>query len=210
MLVLLLIWAMGIYSMYLRSYFLMQRQDNKVVIGEHQAVLQLVSAMQSQLSEHTDEGASSAVFVLTEEQIRQRIAKDLKGGSISVRANPILDSGSEPDSDDTRHAPSCLRTWLRSEIFWLIAVLVFFIGAIFSVVFTEMYILTLLLPFEIPFAMYIGQSKRSRWMILFYLIWFYCSRAVIPIFITQINSARDGYELVTVTRGRVPDSMYGF
>lgn len=206
MIILLLFCMMGLYSMYLRSYFTMQKQGHEVVVGENQAVLQLASTMQSQLSLQLERTGSNGVAFFTEQQIRRRITRDLNGGSISLQTSSILGVGLDidiNDSIDTRHIPSQFRTWLRTEMWWLISVVLAFAGVCSSVVITRLYLLTLLLPIEVPFAMYVSQSRKSRWMLLFYLFWLFCLRGVVPAFVSLV-SVKPEFVATTVVRGSIP------
>ena len=186
----------GIYSMYLHCHFTMQKQGHEEDIGEHQAVFQLANAMQTQLNQQPGKGGPSD---LTEQQLRRRITKDLNGGCISSNPPPILLSAPDIDpgkSIDTRSAPPQFRTYVKKEMWWLVFAVLAFAAVCASVVVTEIYALILLFPLELPFAMYVSQSRRSRWVLVFLLFWFFAIRGVVPAVMAPLftSARKSGYE----------------
>ncbi|PSN68740.1 hypothetical protein BS50DRAFT_453521, partial [Corynespora cassiicola Philippines] len=78
--ILLLIWAIGIYSMWITSHFTMRRRGRTEVAGEQKAIFELANAMHEQLSRHMKDIPNQP-----EASISKCITQDLHGGEISYR-----------------------------------------------------------------------------------------------------------------------------
>jgi hypothetical protein len=119
MLIMLLLWMIGIYSMYLSSHFIMLKRGNDQVIGEHKAVLEVANVMQGQLGQGSK---NSDISVLTETQLRRRVTKGLNGGSICFKKTVPL--GNITYTDDgclsNTHTPLRISYWFQKEQWWLI------------------------------------------------------------------------------------------
>ena len=159
-----IIWAFGLYIMWLRAYITMKKRgrEHEHVAGEHKAVFELAAAMQKQICDLANEEASD-VSASTEAQLRQRITKDLRGGSISYTA-PLLPNG---EGDQAR----IIKSWVWAHKLSIAAVVVCVLATHFSANFLPPTIMFLLpLPVELMIALYIGSTRESR-VVLF--IWIY-------------------------------------
>ena len=185
MIIFLLLWMVGIYSMYLNSHVAMNQRGSDEVVGEYKAVFELASAMQAQLYCKPGKEQPFDTTILTEKQIR-RIIKDLDGGSISLTSPLLLDSGSNFSSD--KRPPIGFRAWLRKEKWWLIAMVLAFAGVLFGVIFTQFVGFAFLLPIEAPFVIYVGQSGKSRGALSFWPFWSLCLRGFIPVSFMILNA----------------------
>jgi hypothetical protein len=174
MIIMLLLWMVGIYSIYLHSHFTMLKRGNDQVIGEHKAIFELANAMQTQLEQESKEIDMS---VLTEKQLRHRLTKNLNGGSISFKTTVSLGNTTNTNEDNhiNIHTPLRFKTWLKKEKWWFVSS-VWLFG---FVIFMPQSWLFLLLPLELPFIVYVGQSGRSRAVLSFGMFWFFCVRGVI-------------------------------
>jgi hypothetical protein len=110
MMVLLLLWLFGIFSMYLRSYATMRKPGITDVVGKYKAVFELANAMQTQLGDHAGQGGTCDPSLLTEEKLKRRITKDLKGGSIGFKCDLLLDDALNDDKSAWR-----LRSSLKKD-----------------------------------------------------------------------------------------------
>ena len=157
----------------------MLKRGNDQVIGEHKAIFELANAMQMQLEQDSKE---IDVSVLTEKQLRHRLTKNLNGGSISFKTTVSFGNTTNTDEDNliNTHTPLRFRTWLKKEKWWFISSVSLFGFVIFGFVFlmSQFWVL-LLLPLELPFIVYVGQSGRSRAVLSFGMFWFFCVRGVI-------------------------------
>jgi hypothetical protein len=179
MIIMLLLWMMGIYTMYLQSYFTMLKRGNDQVIGEYKAVFELANAMQTQLAR---DSKKSDVSVLTEKELRRRITKGLNGGSISFQTTIPLNStaNSEHNHLSSTHTPSRFGTWLKKEKWWLLGTVLLFVACIVMVVTWIGLYWPFLVPLELPFIVYVGQSGRSRGILSFWMFWVWCVRGLLP------------------------------
>jgi hypothetical protein len=197
MIIMLLLWMIGIYSVYLHSHFTMLKRGNDQVIGEHKAVFELANAMQTQLEQESKEIDLS---VLTEKQLRRRITKNLNGGSISFKTTVSLGNTTNTDKDNliNTHTPFRFITWLKEEKWWFISTVSSFGVVIFMPVTFKPFSLFPLLPLELPFIVYVGQTGRSRAILSFGMFWFFCVRGVIPFVLLlskQIEQQQQGYDV---------------
>jgi hypothetical protein len=195
MIMMLLLWMVGIYSIYLYTHFTMLKRGNDQVIGEHKAIFELANAMQAQLEQESKE---SDVSVLTEKQLRYRLTKNLNGGSISFKTTVLLGNTTNTDEDNpiNTHTPLRFKTWLKKEKWWFISTVLSFGVVIFMPIMRPFWVV-LLLPLELPFIIYVGQSGRSRAVLSFGMFWFFCVRGVIPfvfLIITEQERQRREYQ----------------
>jgi hypothetical protein len=190
MLILLLIWSIGIYTMWLHSHIIMKRRGGpRDVAGEHKAVLELAHAMHQQhvgldlvkeekvgdaspttTTASTTTAAAIAATVVTEAQLRRRVAKELRGGSISYAA-PLLTNG-ETAEDKTIRAWVKRNKWSIAGMLWCLVLTT--VGGFFA----YRYIILLIpLPLELGVALYIGSTRKSRGVIFF---WAFVLLSVLP------------------------------
>ncbi|RAR06361.1 hypothetical protein DDE82_003431 [Stemphylium lycopersici] len=115
MIILLLIWTVGIYIMWLRSNSTMKRRGTTEVAGENKAVFELADAMRDQMGEKAKEEGDD-VSAMTEANLRRRVKKDLRGGSIAY-ATPLLANG-EPVEDWT------LKSWFKRHKWSIVSMVI--------------------------------------------------------------------------------------
>jgi hypothetical protein len=176
MLIMLLLWMIGIYSMYLSSHFTMLKRGNEQVIGEHKAVLKLANAMRAQIGH---ESTSCDLLVLTEKE-------GLNGGSISFKTTvPFDNTGYTGNSClGNTHPPLRLGNWLKKEKWWLLVTVLWSMVVIVVVAGVLPNLPLPLLPFELPFIVYVGQSGGSRAVLSFWMLWWFCARGLMPFMYT--------------------------
>jgi hypothetical protein len=159
---LLLAWIIGIYTLYIRSHMAMLQHSISTVPGEHQAVFELASIMQAQLERDVpDTMEKSEVAVLTETQLSRRIAKDLKGGSMSFKQSLLGEGDAGSEVQAWRFGD-----WLRKEVWWVLALVVALGGFCYCAICLPVVLVAILLPFELVFVMYVGESGKSRCVML--------------------------------------------
>ena len=166
MIILLWIWTLGILIMYTSSKLTRLQRGREDVAGEYKAVFELSDAMHTQLSQLGSEEAKD-VRQITESDLRQRIAKDLCGGTIAYDT-ALLSKG----DDGTGDIDWTLKGWAKREIWWLIALAVSVI--VDGVVVYQFMIdglrsdlwFFLALPLALGFAVYVGLTQKSRVMVL--------------------------------------------
>jgi hypothetical protein len=109
--ILLFYWTLGIYIMWLRAHFTMtlrkRHPDN--VSGANRAILELAVAMQDELDIHDLHPS-----LLREEELKDRVDKELKGGAISY-AYPKADL-------QTYSIRKGLKGWFKREKWWFSAI----------------------------------------------------------------------------------------
>lgn len=181
MIILLILWSGGMYIMWLHSHLLMKKRGRNLLAGEHKAVLELADAMRAQIEEHGQETLGHSA-TLTEFELRRRITKDLNGGAISYKTSVILDG-----HDGRGDFNWGFKSWLKKEMWWLIAFLLSLaaVGTAVAMYQQPIIFCICVLPFEIKMAMYIGTSNKSRGILLF---WSFMASSVvlIPIMLTVI------------------------
>lgn len=135
------------------------------IAGEYQAVFQLADAMHSQFDTDNEKVEKAGVHVLSENELKRRIVKDLKGGSISYK-DSLLHSG------DARSEmrPWQTRDWVKKEIAWLALLVAAVVVCLLAAWFFPFVVAAYLLPLQVLFAMYVGQSGRSRIVLLVWLV----------------------------------------
>jgi hypothetical protein len=110
--ILLLLWTTGIYIMWIYTHntLALRKRLPEEIPGENRAVLELAVAMQYELDiKDTDP------TLLREKQLKERIKKEIRGGSISsANLSSTLESHSIQKS---------LITWFKIEKWWFLAML---------------------------------------------------------------------------------------
>jgi len=131
------------------------------VAGEHKAVFELAAAMREQISEPAkEEGGDVSAF--TEANLRRRITKDLRGGSISY-TTPLLPNGESGQEWDAI-------PWIKSHKLSIIAMVACIVAMALSAVYllrTTMFLLPL--PGVLALALYIGSTGKSRIVLFVYI-----------------------------------------
>ena len=158
--------------MYTTSKFTRLQRGRPDVAGEYKAVFELADAMQEQLVQQETEDAK-AVQHITESALRKRITKDLRGGAIAYDSALL-------SVNDARAKEWAFQAWTKREAWWLLALAVSLVvegcvinafvryglrGDVLGIV---------ALPLAIAFAMYVGDSHRSRGMVLFWAVLVVC------------------------------------
>ncbi|KAF2621982.1 hypothetical protein BU25DRAFT_219774 [Macroventuria anomochaeta] len=174
MIILLWVWTLGIIVMYTSSKFTMKQRGREDVAGEYKAVFELSGAMHLQLAQIENEEAKD-VQQITESNLRQRITKDLRGGTIAYDTAllPERNSGAEG-------IYWTLKAWTRREMWWLIATAVSIIvdGFVVKSFIKDKprndLLFFLALPLALGFAMYVGSTHKSRVMVLFWAVLVVC------------------------------------
>jgi len=181
MLLLLLLWTLGVLTMYISAQITLRTSGYAAAVGEYTAVFALASAVTSQLNTESDKEKPSTVHLLSESVIRRRVARELNGGSILLekqsRAEVVLDGR----IDDAYHAASSLGALLRLEIWWLVVFTILFLGVLVVVGFSRRAYWALLVPVEIVFVLFVGRSKGSRGVLGFWAGWWYVGRGCVPL-----------------------------
>lgn len=110
-LILIMIWTIGMYSMSLRTHFIMARRQRHPddISGEHRAVIELAAAMQMEL-DILDVNPS----MLREKQLQEQVNEQLKGGAISYAYSQAALS--------TYSIRKGLKSWFKKEKWWFCAI----------------------------------------------------------------------------------------
>ncbi|KAI4947340.1 hypothetical protein J4E91_006692 [Alternaria rosae] len=157
-------WSSGLYIMWLRAYIIMKKRGRgkEDVAGEHKAVFELAAAMREHIGEPAkEEGGDVSAF--TEANLRRRVTKDLRGGSISY-TNPLLPNG------DTGHEWET-KALIKSHKLSIMAMVVCILAMALSAAYLPRTTMLLLpLPGVLALALYIGATRKSR-VVLF--AWIY-------------------------------------
>jgi hypothetical protein len=158
MIALLLVWIVGICSMYLRSYITMKKRGRSEVIGAYKAVFELASAMKIELEPQPNKLETCDVALLTEEQLRRRITQDLHGGTISFETDGVLDGELPQQGDSWRFGKL-----LKDNAYCLALLVVFTPAAVipWTSWFLEKVLIVVVIPFLTLFVMYVGESRES-------------------------------------------------
>lgn len=187
MIILLILWMMGIFTMYLSANMKLRKIGIRDAFGEHKAVLALSNAMEKELHHATGHEDPSVVLDLTESQIRRRIANDLNGGSVA------LDTVSPTNGDagilDGHHEPTAVKALLRQHVWWIVVFAAIFSGVLVGIVISLDFIYAVLVPVELAFVVYVGRSRRSRMYLAFCIFWYFCVRSIVPIMLVMLMSA---------------------
>jgi hypothetical protein len=176
--ILLLIWMLGTLLMYLRARIRMHRHDIPGAVGEYKAVFELASAMHTQF-EDVEKTEGRDASNLSEDHLRRRIAKDLKGGSISYRSSLLPEGDLGIHNRKPVNAPSVwnFRRWFTKERWWIMGLTISICGVPATLCFPvgTYFLLGWMWPLLFVFSMYVGRSGRSRcvllvWQTLFWTI----------------------------------------
>jgi hypothetical protein len=178
MLVLLLLWVIGIYTMYVRAHILMRKRATDYVPGEYKAVLELAGAMHGDLDREPSSSSLSSssfgnqkdidtdIYALSENQLHRRITQELQGGSISFK-HSLLVEGEEEEEDEKREW--LFRLWLDGEKWWLVLLAGAIAGMCYCCAVARWdLVVVLVAPFCAVFAMAVGRSGRSRCVLMFW------------------------------------------
>lgn len=173
MVLLLWLWTSGMLIMYTTSKFTRLQRDKTDVAGEYKAVFELADAMRDQLVQQEVEKAEH-VTQISESELRKRIKKDLRGGRIAY------DTVLLPEVHGDSAKEWAFRAWAKREVWWLLALGVSFVAEGCLINMFVRYGLRgdvwgiVALPLAIAFAMYVGESHRSRGMVLFWAVLVVC------------------------------------
>lgn len=179
MVVLLTCWSIGTYVLYIRAHIAMLKRGHSTPIaGEYQAVFQLADAMDAQLDQEPESVEKTDKHVLGEEQLRQRIKNDLKGGSISYKDSLLHNQDANTETRAWR-----TRDWIKKEIWWLCLLAIAVVGCFVTAWFVPYVVAPYLLPLQVLFAMYVGQTGKSR-VVLF--AWMVVVLGVVPTVVTVV------------------------
>jgi hypothetical protein len=163
MIILHIIWTSGLYIMWLRAQMIMKRRGrrNEDVAGEHKAVLELAAAMRDQMNEDAkEEGGDVSAF--TEAELRRRIRKDLRGGSISY-TTPLLPNGESGQEWTTK-------AWIKNYKLSIIATVTCVAAMVVIVALLGWtFMFFLVLPFELIVTLCVGSTRKSRIVLFFWL-----------------------------------------
>lgn len=164
MIILLLIWIIGTYSMYLRSSITMKKHGGKKVIGEYKAVFELANAMHTQLQDLPGKLELSDPSLMTDEQLKQHITRELRGGSIAFHCDALLDGEVHKGEAVWR-----FRNLLKKNAWWLTLLIITTGPAISCATIFNMQLFSVVfLPLPILFAMYVRKSGKSGAVLVFW------------------------------------------
>jgi hypothetical protein len=169
MLFLLIVWTLGMIIMSVNADMTMKRRCRNQVAGEYKAVLELSSAMQSQLRATSSSNSYSETDTadIAESELRRRIIQDLRGGAISYKA-PLL-SSEESDCDKVGWE------YVKIEIWWLVVLVVFLAASIaLGVVvagFLQLFIFVLGTLNSLIMAISVGSTHGSKGIVMWWCFW---------------------------------------
>lgn len=173
MVLLLTLWSIGTHALYIRSHIAMlKRNMHTPIAGEYQAVFQLTDAMVSQLEHEPESVEKTDRGVVSEEELRRRISGDLKGGAISYKDSLLHEGDARGEGKGWR-----TRDWIKKEVWWLILLLGAVVVCFLTPWYFENVVATYMLPLQVLFAMYVGQSGKSRIVLL---AWMVVGLSVVP------------------------------
>lgn len=163
MIILHITWSSGLYIMWLRAYIIMKKRGRgrEDVAGEHKAVFELAAAMREQIREPAkEEGGDVSTF--TEANLRRRITKDLRGGSISY-TTPLLPNGEIGQDWETK-------ALMKSHKLSIMAMIVCILAMALSAAYLPRTTMLLLpLPGVLALALYVGSTRKSRIVLFVYI-----------------------------------------
>lgn len=139
-------------------------------LDDYEADIQLVKALETQINEIPEKVEDKDATLLNAKELKKRIDKDLKGGSMSIKESLL------EESEDRTNVPTWrLRSWVKRESFWLLLLVVSVVGCPLAVWKRPEFVLAHFAPLLIIFTMYVGQSWGSRvvllvWSVLVVLI----------------------------------------
>jgi hypothetical protein len=170
MILLLMLWTAGTFTMWLSSEITMKQRGRKHVAGEYKALLELANAMQTQLVTASCRDAHDAAN-LSESELRRRIAADLNGGSISY-ATPLL-------SNNGGNIEWGIVSYLKKKGWWLVALIIFCTASIVGGVYNIMPVAIAVVGFAVGLiiTVSVGSTHKSKGVILWWSFWAF---AVVP------------------------------
>ncbi|KAF1834814.1 hypothetical protein BDW02DRAFT_597817 [Decorospora gaudefroyi] len=168
MLIILLLWTMGLTIMWIRSHYVMNRRSSEEVAGINKAVFELADAMRSQLDLYAKEKGDD-LSLFPESELRRRITKDLRGGSIAYDT-PLLLDGEDGKAN--------FKAFVMRQKQILVAFIVCIALSGTSIVWLSPIVVILFpLPLEWAITIYMGTTRKSRIMLFF---WSFVILSVIP------------------------------
>jgi hypothetical protein len=164
MILLLMLWTVGTFTMWLSSEITMKQRGRKHVAGEHKALLELANAMQDQLAMTTGSDVHGTAN-LSESELRRRIAADLDGGSISYSAPLLSNSGGNTEWG--------MVSYLKKEAWWLVALTIFCSASIAGGIYGLMPIAIAVVGFAVGLiiTVSVGSTHKSKGIILWWSFW---------------------------------------
>jgi hypothetical protein len=174
MLLLLIMWTVGTYTMWLSAHITMKQRGRKQVAGEYKAILELANAMQIQLLSHSGSSEKTTAN-MSESELRRRIAKDIRGGAISYET-PLLSNGEDGCGNAGRGA---VTVYLKRETWWLVALVVSVVTSIIVGVYYLLPVLIFIVGITVSLIVTIcvGSTHKSKGIILWWSFW---ALAVLP------------------------------
>jgi hypothetical protein len=167
MIILHIVWTVGLYIMWLRAYMITNKRGRgkEDVAGEHRAIFELAAAMQEQMKEPTKEEGVE-VYTFTESELRRRITKELRGGSISY-TTPLLPNREGRARWNIR-AWRNVKAWTKNHKLSILAIITC-IAVMLLDLLTVGTVVLMVLPAELVLALYIGSTRKSRMVLLVWI-----------------------------------------
>ncbi|KAH4006604.1 hypothetical protein HBI13_161020 [Parastagonospora nodorum] len=159
LIILLLIWSTGTYTMYLSSLALLHKRGRSKsnVVGEYQAIFELSNAMHLELTQHIGSEEANSISHLTESQLQKHITSSLNGGSIAFHTSSLSQEG------------TCrFRHLLRKESWWIGFLVLATPAAVWCGFVPYMAPAVMVLPLPVVFAMYVRTTGGSAGVLLFW------------------------------------------
>jgi hypothetical protein len=174
MILFLIIWTIGIYTMWLSAHNTMKRRDRDQVAGEYKAVLELANAMQNQLLKHSGSTEKDPAN-MPESELYRRITQDLHGGAISYKTPLLSNEGDGRGDAGWRDVTA----YLGREVGWLAALVVSATASIIVGVYLLLPVLVFVLGITVSLIVTIcvGSTQKSKWIIMWWCFW---SLVVLP------------------------------
>ncbi|KAL1794359.1 hypothetical protein ACET3X_007780 [Alternaria dauci] len=160
-----MVWTLGLFTMWIRAQMVMKKRGRgkEEVAGEHKAVFELAAVMREQINELTKEEGED-VSALTEANLRRRITKDLRGGSISY-TTPILPNG---ESGEKWNAKAWIKSHKLTIIAMVLCVVAMTIDAAINI--PRGAVIPVPLPLELVAALYLGSTRASRIVLFVWIV----------------------------------------
>lgn len=138
--------------------------------GDFQADVQLVRALETQTCGSSETVEEKEVAGLSAKELKKRIDKDLNGGSISNKDSLLRASDVDAEGPTWQ-----LRKWMKGEALWLLMLIIAVFGCLLAVWQRPSFVLAHFAPLLVILTMYVGQSWKSRvvllvWSVLVVLI----------------------------------------
>ncbi|KAF2676643.1 hypothetical protein K458DRAFT_379709 [Lentithecium fluviatile CBS 122367] len=152
--IMLLVWAIGILTMWAVTRMTMRKRGRRAIAGEHKATLELAASMNKELFiENAD------LQSLSEQDIKERIT-NVAGGNIAYSLF-ILNERTPLNVE--------IRAWFKRERWWLCAISLFLIPASFVWIWPPLVAEVALLGplFGLVFSVAFGTTYRSRILFTF-------------------------------------------